>query len=337
MTDPFEYKGVLAPYMNALIRMKESCGFKILSTKWFFKEFDEFTIKQELTAPVISRELIDEWSKSRTNDCSRTFYGKCSKLSQLTRYMNEHGEKSYIMPLPECKNDRGYVPYIFSEKQICSIFEESDQLLRESHRMDDPIISIPCLIRLLYSTGLRISEAISLKNRNVDLDRNILRIGIGGSSKNGEERIVPICESLKKVICQYLRYRNRLPLKGIADDNHLFFVKLDGTEVSSACAYKWFRKIYTCCGIAYKGEQFGPRVHDLRHSMATHSLSKVLSQGMDVYTALPLLSACLGHKHITATEVYVRLTCDAYPDLLEMCSSLNDFIYPKENKNEERE
>lgn len=337
MTNPLEYNGVLAPYMNALIRMKESCGFKILSTKWFFKEFDEFTVKHGLKVPVISRELIDEWIKSRTNDCSRTFYGKCSKLSQLARYMNEHGNKSYIMPLPECKNDRGYVPYIFSEGQISSIFEESDRLLRKSHRMDDPIISIPCLIRMLYSTGLRITEAISLKNKDVDLDRNILHIGNGGTSKNGEERIVPICESLKNVISQYLRYRNRLPLKGITADNHLFFVKLDGTEVSSSCAYKWFRKIYSNCGIAYKGEQFGPRVHDLRHSMATHSLSKMINQGMDVYAILPLLSACLGHKHITATEAYVRLSCDKYPDLLEMCSSLNDFVYLKENKNEERE
>jgi hypothetical protein len=52
---------------------------------------------------------------------------------------------------------------------------------------------------------------------------------------------------------------------------------------------------------------------------------------MDIYAALPLLAACLGHKTLTATEGYVRLTCSEYPDLLRQCSSLNNFIYGKED------
>src|SRR5690606_3160724 len=122
------------------------------------------TVHYGLTEPVITKDLIAAWSKSRMNDCSRTFYGKCSKLSQLARYMNEQGIKSYIMPLPKCVNDRGFTPYIFTGEEMLAIFHESDNLLRESHRKDDPIISIPCLIRLLYSTGIRITEAVSLRN-----------------------------------------------------------------------------------------------------------------------------------------------------------------------------
>ena len=129
---------------------------------------------------------------------------------------------------------------------------------------------------------------------------------------------------------QYIKYRNMLPLKGLLEPSHLFFVKLDGTEISSACAYKWFRKVYANCGIPYKGDRFGPRLHDLRHSMAVHTLTKLVGEGMDIYAALPLLSACLGHTQLSSTEQYVRLTCSEYPELLRQCSSLNDFIYPKE-------
>ncbi len=80
------------------------------------------------------------------------------------------------------------------------------------------------------------------------------------------------------------------------------------------------------------GEHSGPRVHDLRHTMAAHSLVKMIGgEEMDIYAALPLLAACLGHKTLTATEGYVRLTCSEYPDLLRQCSSLNNFIYGKED------
>src|SRR5690554_5350940 len=160
------------------------------------------------------------------------------------------------MPLPKCDNDRAFIPYIFTEKQIQDIFRESDLLLRESRRKDDPIISIPCLLRLLYSTGLRITDAVSLRNKDVDLERNVLRVGTWGSTKNGEERLVPICSSLNDNLLKYLHYRNMLPVKGITDAEHAFFVKLNGDSVSSANAYRWFKKVYTRSGIAYRGEHF---------------------------------------------------------------------------------
>lgn len=69
----------------------------------------------------------------------------------------------------------------------------------------------------------------------------------------------------------------------------------------------------------------------LRHTMAAHSLVKMIGEEMDIYAALPLLAACLGHKTLTATEKYVRLTCSEYPDLLQQCLSLNNFIYGKED------
>ena len=331
MSNPFDYHGVLAPFMKGFLRMKEACGQRVISTKWAFKEFDEFTVSYGLSEPIITRELVEAWRSTRINDCSRTLHGKCSRIAQLARYMNEQGIKSYIMPLPKCENSRGYTPYIFTEQQMANIFQEADKLMRESHRKDDPIISIPCLLRLLYSTGLRITEAISLTNKDVDIHRGFLRVGTWGNTKNGEERLVPIGESLKSCIIKYSHYRNRLPVQDIKNDDHPFFVKLNGEPLSCANAYRWFRKVYSQCGIKFRGDHFGPRVHDLRHTMATHSMAKMIREGMDIYMALPLLSGCLGHQSLSSTEGYVRLCCGEYPDLLEKCSDLNNFIYGKED------
>ena len=97
MNNPFEYRGVFATYMNGYIRMKESCGFKILNTKWFLKEFDEYTIKIGLSKPNLTRELIDNWALTRKNDCIRTLCGKYSHLAQLARYMNEQGKSPQVL------------------------------------------------------------------------------------------------------------------------------------------------------------------------------------------------------------------------------------------------
>jgi site-specific recombinase XerD len=59
------------------------------------------------------------------------------------------------------------------------------------------MIFIPAIIRLLYSTGLHISEALSLKNEDVCMVENYIHIR---KTKNGHERLVPICNSLKLVL-----------------------------------------------------------------------------------------------------------------------------------------
>lgn len=67
------------------------------------------------------------------------------------------------------------------------------------------------------------------------------------------------------------------------------------------------------------GKGQGPREHDIRHSFCVHSLRSLYLAGIDLYCTLPVLSVYVGHKSIAATQVYLRLTADMYPDI---CSRL---------------
>jgi len=185
---------------------------------------------------------------------------------------------------------------------------------------------IPAVVRLLYGTGLRISEAISLKNRDVDLQTSVIRIR---KSKNGEERLTPLSDTLADVLTQYLNYRNQLPLSHIRDDNNFFFVSPNGTYCRAASVYKWFRKILSKSSIVFQGDHKGPRVHDLRHTFAVHSLEKMARTGMDFFCSLPLLSTYLGHKSLGATEQYVRLTSEMYPDLIKDQKNIGIRVFPE--------
>jgi site-specific recombinase XerD len=148
-------------------------------------------------------------------------------------------------------------------------------------------------------------------------------------TKNGSERIVPICDELEKVLQQYLSYRNRMPIKSADYPDSFLFIKPDSTYCNAQSVYKWFRELLSACHIPYKGNHHGPRVHDLRHTFAVHSLVQMARNGQDIYNCLPILSTCLGHKSLAATEQYVRLIEGMYPELLEQCSPVSAYVFPK--------
>lgn len=176
--------------------------------------------------------------------------------------------------------------------------------------MNSIIIILPALIRLLYGTGLRISEALSLRNKDVHLDDNYLVVR---DCKNGKKRMIPISDSLSEVCKEYLKYRCLLPFSLSAND--YFFVSLAGSVCKRDAVHDWFQKILWKAGIPHNDH--GPRLHDLRHTFSVHSLAMMAESGIDLYCSLPILSTYLGHQSLESTNHYVRLTSEMYPGLLK--------------------
>jgi integrase/recombinase XerD len=67
----------------------------------------------------------------------------------------------------------------------------------------------------------------------------------------------------------------------------------------------------------------------LRHTFAVHSLAKMAEEGMDLYCSLPILSTYLGHQSLRATNNYVRLTSEMYPELIRKIDIIGFDIFPK--------
>ena len=87
---------------------------------------------------------------------------------------------------------------------MSGIFTAADSLRLYDIRMGTALISIPAILRLLYGTGMRVSEALSIKNRDVHLDEHYIHLR---KTKNGSERIVPVSESLEAVLLQYMGFK----------------------------------------------------------------------------------------------------------------------------------
>jgi integrase len=323
----FYYSSIFASYMNNFIGMKNACGFDALRTKWILLEFDKFFVAERINELSIKKVQIEKWRTTRINDSEKTLYSKYSVWSQFCRYMCHIGIECYIPRLPK-QPDSGFTPYIFSHEQMIKIFQACDELRMYDRHMHVNIMVIPALIRLLYSTGLRISEALSIKNADIDFTQGIICIK---KTKNGEQRLAPLTESMTKVLKDYIVARNKIPVQGVNNPDSFLFVSLTGKPCGSGSIYTRFRKILKICNIPHIGNHHGPRVHDLRHTCAVHALMKMCEEGIDLYCALPLLSTFIGHKSLDATEQYVRLTTEMYPHLINKQQELFSYVFPTNN------
>ena len=302
--------GIYAPYIKELIDFKRSLGFKYKTEEVIYSIFDRFTIAMNETQVGISKELAEKWCERKNNESDSYRFHRCVCMCQLSSYLCKIGIRSFIPQLP--KNKSTFTTYIFSSVEIASIFNTSDKLRSQRKEMNSIIFVMPTILRLLYATGLRIGEVVALQNKDVNLTENYL---IVKDSKNGTQRMIPISESLSAVCNDYVRHRALLPLS--LSENDPFFISLKGTACTEDAVYRIFQDIIKMAGIPFIGNHHGPRLHDLRHTFAVTSLAQMAEAGVDLYSTLPILSTYLGHKSLSSTDNYVRLTAEMFPGLLK--------------------
>lgn len=317
-----EYKSVLAHHINGFIRLKRALGYKYTTAAYIAGEMDRFFDSIGLDKPVITKEVCDLWLERKPEEAASTYRGRMEVLVQFARYMSDMGLPCHIPTIHKIKT-RGFTAHIFSNGELSRFFKACDALILESLKKDSVIIMLPALFRLLYSTGIRISEALNLKKEDVDLNHKVLHLR---DTKNRKERLVPFADSMAHVLNQYISYRDRLPVQV---DKEYFFLSLAGRACKNdTTIYTWFRTILFNAGIPHRGKHLGPRVHDFRHTFSVHSLVNMDSNGMDIYCSLPILSNFLGHTSLQATSNYVRLCEAMYPEVIHRVDKENLNIFP---------
>jgi integrase len=319
------YYSVFGPYILKFIGLKNSLGYKYIDAGYALASFDRLALEKDVFEIALTKEIADEYCKKRPNESDKTRYNRIQIFSQFARFLDDLGFKSYIPKLPRHKGT--YTPYIFSRKEMQDIFRACDALTPSVRNRNSTVYAIPVLIRLLYGTGMRISEALYLSCKDINLHDKCLVLR---NTKNGKDRMVPISDSLAKACDEYFIYRNLFP--SIRKENW-FFIKPNGSQMNQGSVYRWFRKILYFANISHGGKGHGPRLHDLRHTFSVHSLLSMSESELDLYYSLPILSTYLGHQSFEATDMYVRLTAEIYPDLIKKTSEICSSVFPEIDTN----
>jgi integrase len=182
-----------------------------------------------------------------------------------------------------------------------------------------PVYSM--LVRLLWSCGLRIGEAVALRLGDVDLGQSCLTIR---EAKNNRTRLVPMSASLAR---HASRYSQRMGLDW-GDPDGFFFPSARGGGYHRVAMSRQMKKIMGEAGVL-REDGTPPRVHDVRHSYAVAALAKMERDGTDVYAGLPLLATFMGHSDIKSTEYYLRLTRPEFQTIEQAMAGAYQGLFPK--------
>lgn len=180
------------------------------------------------------------------------------------------GQQRTVYTLPRARKEKK-LPSVLSEEDVTSIFEQTDNL---KHRT---------LLSLIYSAGLRLSEAVNLQIADIDSNRKLITIR---SAKGMKDRVTILSDSILGLMREY--YRQYKPKKYL-------FEGADGGKYSPRSVQKVFALAVQRAGINKHAT-----VHTLRHSFATH----LLEHGTD----LRYIQELLGHNSSKTTEIYTHVS-----------------------------
>ena len=319
-----EMSGIFKEQAENFISFKRNLGFKYQSEEKVMSRFCRFSNDYDLPEICITKELAEDWIAPHAGEAGKSRAHRLTCVRQFGEYLDSLGYKVYFLPEQRGMWTASFVPYIFTHEQIRALFEAADNTKFCDDRRNIQN-SLPVIFRILYGCGLRVSEVLKLQVKDVNLTDGILTIK---GAKMDRDRLIPMSESLTQA-CQ--KYANKIWWD---KDTDYFFMAPDHTMISPNTIYGKFRVYLNVMGISHGGKGQGPRLHDLRHTFAVHVLQKWVTGGKDLTAMLPMLSTYMGHKSVSATSRYLRLTAEVYPELLSTIEKKCAFVIPEVQNDE---
>jgi len=290
-TSPFQ--SVHAITLTAFIEVQRLRGYTYHHQANLLRRFDRYLCERAYRCAWLEQAVADEYS-ARLH--GTTAYSQSTMLSVLrgySRFLHLRYPQSYVLEMPVKRPSRPSRFYIYSAEELAALMSAADALGPAGSIRPH---TIRTLIGLLYVSGLRISEALTLDIDDLDLRERTLFVRKG---KFGKDRYVPLVSSSVEALLGYRRKAEK-----VSKDRALF-ISTKGTRLSPTTMDNIFRRLLKECGIA--SCKPWPRLHDLRHTYAVNCLCRWYDQGCDVNALLPVLSTVMGHVKVSCTQIYLHV------------------------------
>ncbi len=295
------FKSVLAPQIEKFINLRRLSGSDYSSQALTLSYFDLFLIEQGVIRQRLTRRIIEKYQLSLTHLAPRTRANRFSVVRQFCQYLAKTDRHSHIPePMRTILSEETRRPYIFTQEQILALLAAASKLPPANSLRPH---TYRTLFGLLYSTGIRIGEAIGLNLKDFHEAEQGLYVAAG---KFRKDRWIILSDSTRREVRDYLN--NRLCIKPRFPDSPLF-LNLRSRRCRQTTIYQAFRFLLKQCRIHHH-KLTGPRLHDLRHTFAVHRLLAWYRDGKDVNARLPALATYMGHVDINSTKIYLRPTAE---------------------------
>ena len=278
------------------IGLKKKPDYSRITSK---EEIKSELLIENFTHKIISEYLLELKKKDFKNS---TISRRYSALNQFFNFeVNESRLNENPMDRIERISSKRVLPDVLSEEEVEEILiyvRNSVNIGSESKKKKS--LRTACLVEVLYATGMRVSELITLKLSDLRLSRRILNV-IGKGSK---QRIIPITSRAHDIIVKWMNY---IPENSI----YLFPSYGINGHITRDSVNKLLADISLNTNIDRK--RLTP--HKLRHAFATH----IMNRGAD----LRVVQELLGHSSISTTEIYTHILDTRLVDLLKKSHPLS--------------
>ena len=279
---------LIQPFLDYLKFEKRYSRHTLLSYQTDLVSFFDYLVTGfgETELPQISHTFVRSWLASLKDEglSAKSINRKISTLKSFFKYQIKTG---VIRQTPMAKvvapKAEKRLPNFVADKDIKTLFEHvefPDTWKGGTERL---------LLLLFYQTGMRLSEALGLKENGVDFSNNTIKV----LGKGGKERIIPLNPQLKTELQAYLQ-KKRAAIDSSADT---LFVTEKGAPLSPRSVYTSVKHYLSLITTIQKRSP-----HVLRHTFATH----LTNNGADLNAVKELL----GHSSLAATQVYTHNTIE---------------------------
>lgn len=247
--------------------------------------FAKWLEKQNTSLIDINQSLILQYLAFRMENKSsaRTNARLLSTIKQFFRYQLRSGQRqdnpAELISAPKITR---LLPDSLSEKDM-------DNLLQAPDVETDYGLRDRCMLELMYSSGLRVSELVSLELNQINHNLGLVRL----TGKGNKERVIPVGEEALYWLKKYLNHSRSMLVKPQVHCNALF-LSSRGSAITRQAFWQHIKKYLIIAGIK---TSFSP--HSLRHAFATH----LLNHGADLRTVQMLL----GHSDLSTTQIYTHI------------------------------
>lgn len=321
------FSSCLAVQMDRFVNLRRLSGTDYHSQTLLLGYFDRFLVQQSFERPYITREISELYQQGLTTLAPRTQGNRMSVLRQFCEYLAVSNPQSYVpRTLKIIRSHGAHQPYIYHLRQLQALLAAASKLPPQGSLRSHTYYT---LLGLLYTTGIRIGEAIALNLQDVQPGNQWLYIAEG---KFRKARWVALSESTGRVLQHYIN--ERLKIAPHRPDSPLLLNERR-RRLCHPTVNQTFRGLLKKCGIAHN-KRTGPRIHDLRHSFAVHRLLAWYQLGYDVNALLPALATYMGHVDISSTRVYLQPTAQLLKQVHQRFRSyylvLSQFNFPVQSQ-----
>lgn len=277
---------------------RRSLGFALEAAEYVLLDFARFADRCGHLGPLTT-SLMLRWASGVEGHSDRYRSERLSIVRGFARHLAAQDGRSQVPDMRLlASTNRRVQPHIYSDRQLRDLVTAAAKLKQDYSLRPHTYAT---LFALLASTGLRVSEALGLRQSDVDLRAGVLLVR---QTKFRKTRLVPMHPTVTRAMRQFADYCD--------DDANLgpsaWFFGRRSRPLPYSTVRGTFRRLCDQLGWRSNGALPRPRIQDLRHSFACRRLLKWYREGVDIEQAIASLSTYLGHAKVTDTYWYLSGT-----------------------------